>query len=113
MAPTAALISLLAGVSVGYLVYRQFCLRHRGTLPPGPRGYPLIGNLLNMAKDVDLSWIMYSKWSKVHASEIVHHEVLGHHTIVLNSRKALQELLDNRSQNYSDRPGKPLRVLAR
>ncbi|KAJ8072938.1 hypothetical protein PM082_016498 [Marasmius tenuissimus] len=103
-------ISLLAGVSITYIIYRQFLLHRRPPLPPGPRGYPFIGNFWDIATSHDLSWIRYWKWSKIHG-EVVHLEVLGQHTIVLNSRKALVELLDNRSHNYSDRPGFQPRVL--
>lgn len=30
--------------------------------PPGPRGYPIIGNLLDMPSE--LQWERYSEWSK-------------------------------------------------
>ncbi|KAK1230833.1 hypothetical protein PQX77_006073 [Marasmius sp. AFHP31] len=104
-----SLISPLAGVIIAYIIYRQFLLllRRRPPLPPGPRGYPFIGNFWDIATNHDLSWIRYWKWSKIYG-EIVHLEVLGQHTIVLNSRKALVELLDNRSHNYSDRPDMPM-----
>ncbi|KAK1235262.1 hypothetical protein PQX77_001517, partial [Marasmius sp. AFHP31] len=97
-------VTLISLVAVTYLIYRQFILRRRRPpLPPGPWGYPFIGNFWDIATSHDISWIRYWKWSKIHG-EIVHLEVLGQHTVVLNSRKVLVELLNNRSHNYSDRP---------
>ncbi|KAK7435225.1 hypothetical protein VKT23_019794 [Stygiomarasmius scandens] len=37
-------------------------------------------------------------------SDIIHIDVLGDHTVVLNSVKTVTELLDHRNSNYSDRP---------
>lgn len=31
-------------------------------LPPGPKGYPLIGNLFDVPKDKP--WVAYNEWSK-------------------------------------------------
>ncbi|ETW78616.1 cytochrome P450 monooxygenase 3 [Heterobasidion irregulare TC 32-1] len=71
-------------------------------LPPGPKGYPVIGNALDMPKSHE--WIAYEKWVKELGSDIVHAEVLGTHIIILNSEKAAKELFERRSSLYSDRP---------
>ncbi|KAI0295332.1 CyP450 monooxygenase [Multifurca ochricompacta] len=49
-------------------------------------------------------WIIYKKWSEESGSDIVHADVLGSHIMILNSAKAANELLENRSSIYSDRP---------
>ena len=33
-------------------------------LPPGPKGHPLIGNLIDMA--VDKPWIVFNEWRKTY-----------------------------------------------
>lgn len=35
---------------------------NRLPLPPGPRGYPIIGNLLDMPSEHQ--WVKYHEWSK-------------------------------------------------
>jgi hypothetical protein len=41
--------------------------------------------------------------------DIVYGYALGQHVIILNSRKAVTELFEKRSQIYSDRPLLPMR----
>ncbi|KAJ8697465.1 hypothetical protein PTI98_004269 [Pleurotus ostreatus] len=69
--------------------------------PPGPRGYPIIGNLLDMPSE--LQWEKYSEWSKKYGSDIIYLNVLGNSIVVLNSYKAVNDLLSVRSSLYSDR----------
>ncbi|CAA7258706.1 unnamed protein product [Cyclocybe aegerita] len=70
-------------------------------LPPGPSGFPLIGNVYDIPHDYP--WHTYAEWAKKYG-DIIHLNVFGHETILLNSAKAAIEILDKRSSNYSDRP---------
>jgi len=70
-------------------------------LPPGPHGYPVIGNVYDIPQEY--AWIAYSKWAKKYGN-IMHFNIFGTHTIILNSIKSATDLLDKRSFNYSDRP---------
>ncbi|KAF4580754.1 hypothetical protein EYR38_003040 [Pleurotus pulmonarius] len=94
-----------------YLVAFAFVLalvglkRWRGNrlpLPPGPKGYPIVGNLFDMPSDHQ--WVKYYDWSKKYNSDIIYLNVLGSPIVVLNSYKAANDLLGVRSSLYSDRP---------
>ncbi|KAF9491556.1 cytochrome P450 [Pleurotus eryngii] len=71
-------------------------------LPPGPMGYPIGGNLFD--KPTEYHWVKYLKWSKEYNSDVIPFHVFGQPTIVLNPRKAVNDLLSVRSSLYSDRP---------
>ncbi|KAF9548281.1 cytochrome P450 [Agrocybe pediades] len=74
-------------------------------LPPGPKGLPFIGSLFNMP--VDRQWITYAEWSKPYG-DMVYFEVLGQPFLVLCSLKRVNDLLEKRSSNYSDRVRTPM-----
>jgi len=77
------------------------CWLRTRRLPPGPHGLPLLGNVWNVPKHY--SWLTFTEWGKKHG-DIVSFSVFGRTTIVLNSAKVANEILDKRSFNYSDRP---------
>ncbi|KAJ7290029.1 cytochrome P450 [Mycena rebaudengoi] len=69
-------------------------------LPPGPKGYPLIGNLLELPTSYE--WLIYSKWATVYG-QILHLNIMGQPMIILSA--SATDLLDKRSSTYSDRVG--------
>ncbi|KAK7437500.1 hypothetical protein VKT23_018572 [Stygiomarasmius scandens] len=80
-------------------------------LPPGPKGLPIIGDVLSALNNKRLNngvvqtlCAHYIEMGKKYGSDIIHINVLGDHTIVLNSVKHTNELLEKRSALYSDRP---------
>ncbi|PPQ72452.1 hypothetical protein CVT24_003118 [Panaeolus cyanescens] len=79
--------------------------RKYGPLPPGPKPYPIIGNALDIP--FKRPGQAYLELSKKLGSDIVHLYALGNRIIVLNSREALDELLEKRAAIYSDRPDFP------
>ena len=38
-------------------------------LPPGPKGYPLIGNIFDMP--VDKPWVVYDEWRKTYGKAFI------------------------------------------
>ncbi|KAG2034085.1 cytochrome P450 [Suillus americanus] len=74
---------------VGVYLLKQVFNKKNPAYPPGPPGWPLIGN------------------GKKYG-DILHIEVLGQHIVVLNSVKTAMDMLDNKSAIYSDRPILPV-----
>uniref|UniRef100_A0A0W0F749 Cytochrome p450 n=1 Tax=Moniliophthora roreri TaxID=221103 RepID=A0A0W0F749_MONRR len=100
------LISTLAYVLVSVCawgIYLKFkCPRN---LPPGPKGYPFVGNLFQL--DVNRPWRFLVKWKKTYG-DIVYIRLFNQDVIILNSAKAAGDLLDRRAANYSQRPQIPV-----
>ncbi|KIJ62862.1 hypothetical protein HYDPIDRAFT_30008 [Hydnomerulius pinastri MD-312] len=78
-------------------------------LPPGPPRLPIVGNLFGV-KDLGRQWLTYVDWSKKYG-DLLYVEIFGQKLLILNSEKVAEELLDKRSQNYSDRPQVPMVTL--
>ncbi|KAF8897012.1 cytochrome P450 [Mucidula mucida] len=76
--------------------------RRTRPLPPGPKGLPLIGNLLDFPT-VD-AWIAFKDAGEQLNSDIVYYNVAGQDLIVVNTIDAANELFVKRSSIYSDRP---------
>ncbi|KAI0340919.1 cytochrome P450 [Trametopsis cervina] len=92
-----------AGLVVTFIIRRaKWNKRSRGLpLPPGPRGWPIIGNLLALPSEGQ-PWMVYRDWSYKHGN-IMSMNVLGAHIVILSSADIAADLLDKRSSIYSDR----------
>ncbi|KAF7318686.1 Cytochrome P450 [Mycena chlorophos] len=91
----------------GVLLFARYRGRRAGMpLPPGPRGMPFVGNLLEMPSSFE--WETYMRWSREYNSDIVYASVAGSSIVVLSSVQAATDLLEKRSTLYSDRPRFPM-----
>ncbi|THU82021.1 cytochrome P450 [Dendrothele bispora CBS 962.96] len=70
-------------------------------LPPGPRGHPLIGNLLAMTGTQ--LWLRFTEWRETYG-DLVTLNIPGQRIIVINSQAAANEILERRAGKNSDRP---------
>ncbi|KAH9057383.1 cytochrome P450 [Lactarius vividus] len=70
------------------------------TLPPGPRGFPIVGDVLHIA---DLDWLMSSQ-RKDEYGDMMYVSALGQGVLVINSQHIAIDLLEKRSNIYSNRP---------
>ncbi|KAG2356986.1 cytochrome P450 [Suillus spraguei] len=75
-----------------YLLKQVF--KKNPAYPPGPPGWPLIGNIMDMLHIKP--WLIFMEWGKKYG-HISHIEVFGQHIVILNS-----------SAIYSDRPILPV-----
>ncbi|KXN82772.1 O-methylsterigmatocystin oxidoreductase [Leucoagaricus sp. SymC.cos] len=83
-----------------YLYLRKRRSRGSLPLPPGPKGWPIIGNMLDMPTEFE--WKTYNEWCKKYGTDILHVPVMGTNLIVLDSAEAVFDLMERRSSIYSD-----------
>lgn len=103
-------------LSTGLLLFAIYATRlgwgsklRRLPLPPGPKGLPILGNMLQVASTKTKSWFMYADWAKQYSpnGDMVYLEVLGQPILVLGSLKAIGDLLEKRGSTYADRSVPP------
>ena len=121
----------LATLFFGCIVLRQLIKSRSGnpkglSLPPGPKGYPLIGNLFDMP--IVNPWLVYDEWRKTYGKsliidllsldfilfyfigDMIYFNVLGQHFLILGSFERTTDLFEKRSSNYSDRMRLPMMI---
>lgn len=104
-------------ISLFFIRHRLRTRKNSLPLPPGPRKLPLLGNVLDVP--FSFEWETFRQWSKEYrlfssflfntfsnkanptGSDVVHLKVIGTSIIILNSVKAVKDLLEKRS--YSNR----------
>ncbi|TBU24926.1 cytochrome P450, partial [Dichomitus squalens] len=83
-----------------------FLRQRRRSLPPGPKGIPVLGNVFDIPKEFE--WIAYDRWSREYRSDVIYLNLAGTPVVVVNSAQAAHELFEKRSLLYSDRVRLPM-----
>ncbi|KDN38011.1 hypothetical protein RSAG8_09784, partial [Rhizoctonia solani AG-8 WAC10335] len=92
-----------AGIILLYLLFFRSPRTSNLPLPPGPTCWPIVGCLFSVP-EADYSWKWFARLGKQKKSDLVYIRVLGQDTVVLNTHQAAKDLLEGRSNIYSDRP---------
>lgn len=110
--------ALLAITALLFLVRRRRSAKL--PYPPGPKGYPIIGNLFDIPQGVSV-WKAAVSMGETYSerlalaahvrklifgssdSDVLYLNMLGIDQIILNSNEAIVDLLEKRSTIYSDR----------
>ncbi|KAH7915196.1 cytochrome P450 [Hygrophoropsis aurantiaca] len=69
-------------------------------LPPGPPSIPFLGNVIGLKPDT--VWLSYTEWA-VKYGEIMYTTTLNQRVLVISSERVATDLMDKRSNIYSDR----------
>ncbi|KAF9007491.1 cytochrome P450, partial [Cyathus striatus] len=100
MGPTGLLLISVCGV-VTFLSLGWITRRKDRKYLPGPPGWPVIGNLLQMPSSN--SWEIYTNWKNLYG-DAIYVNVVGNPIVILNTYQACSDLMEKRSDIYSDRP---------
>ncbi|KAH9976352.1 cytochrome P450 [Lactifluus volemus] len=119
-----SIVTVVDCIMVSFAVYIFFSLQNyrRRTgypYPPGPRPWPIIGNMLDIPSR--LPGIAYADMSKQYgishipmalsgqllrgfSGDVMSLQLLGQVVVILSSSSAIKDLLERRGEVYSDRP---------
>ncbi|EKM77629.1 hypothetical protein AGABI1DRAFT_122003 [Agaricus bisporus var. burnettii JB137-S8] len=100
MTPSNVAVGLFV-LTLTFILLRMRKQKPTFPLPPGPKKWPLIGNLYQLPTSFE--WETYAHWSEVYDSDVLHVDAAGTSIIIVNSWKAAYDLFEKKSSLYSSR----------
>ncbi|KAI9431010.1 cytochrome P450 [Lactarius psammicola] len=94
-------VSVLLSFLIAFRAIHRYRRRRGLPYPPGPPGWPVIGNVLDVPPTSP--WLAHTEFSKKYG-HIVYYCFLGKDIVMLNTIKAIKDLFEKRGDVYSDRP---------
>ncbi|KAI0092441.1 cytochrome P450 [Irpex rosettiformis] len=85
--------------------YRWMSRLQGSTLPPGPRGWPLIGSLLEFP--AEYPWVVFREWSRTYG-DMMFLRLLNTQMLIVSTANVAVDLMEKRSAIYSDKPVFPM-----
>ncbi|KZV92715.1 cytochrome P450 [Exidia glandulosa HHB12029] len=98
-------LSALAVLAVVHFVDHRRSRR----LPPGPSGWPILRNLLDMPKENE--WLVFREWAKTYG-DIMSINVLGNTIVILNGEREVKELIISNGTTFAGRMRFPMAELS-
>ncbi|KAF1826658.1 cytochrome P450 [Dissoconium aciculare CBS 342.82] len=102
LSPTFLILGTFFFIALNLLAFILATLRPKN-FPPGPRGFPGVGNLLQLHRT--FPFLTYSSWARRYGNDTPLGIKKGStNVVVLNSRRVVAELFEQRGALYNDRP---------
>lgn len=98
-------LALVATAVVVAVVRKKWGSRH-SPYPSGPKGYPMIGNILDFPKHP--IWEGFTRMARECNTDVLHMDMMGSHLVILSDDDVAKDLLERRSLVYIDRPRFPM-----
>ncbi|KAI9457950.1 cytochrome P450 [Lactarius psammicola] len=91
---------LFAASLILWFIAARLARRAFRNLPPGPKGLPIVGDIRHIANQ---AWLA-SPQRKDEYGDMMYVSALGQGVLIINSQRVAIDLLEKRSNIYSDRP---------
>ncbi|KAF4609449.1 hypothetical protein D9613_012942 [Agrocybe pediades] len=98
-------VVIFTAIALLLVIHRK---NSRPPYPPGPKGIPLLGNLLDLQGGSE--WVKFDKWGKELGSDIIYVRAPGNAMVALNSIEVIDDLLEKRSSKFSSCPRMPMAI---
>lgn len=92
----------LGALLVGTILFYLFRRKDSGKLPPGPKGLPIIGNLMDLPPSTEPEYLHWLKFKDLYGplSAVT---VLGQTMVIIHGKQEAHDILEKRSLQTSSR----------